>query len=285
LRRRAQSFAAVLALTLLMAACGSAPSGDTVAAKRAADQADLDRVRQAAEAVRDLPTGRYVVVQSLQATPDATAQVLMTRRGQYDEATGLHQVEVSVPPMSGKPAVELTFLNGDGEFFMKNALFTARHGKTWTQLPANAVQEAVPGIGDTSPLPEPPGLDVLATAATPGEVSLQKDLTQYKVTVDMYEAIALLSNSVGYAKIADLSGVTEEDLPTKFSGTLDATVVVGPGLRSLNVNESPIFARVAELSGQPDGTGGGTLRVNITFQPGASVEIMRPDQADVGPLQ
>jgi hypothetical protein len=170
---RQAAVAALLGLSLSVAACGGAASDrggmlpTTAGAARPLTDDDIALIHSAASRARDATMGRYELVQSLDASDEDQGQILITRRGQFNKTTPLHLVEVDVPGRGDVGRIELAFLTTDSEVLMKNPAFTARHGRQWTRLPNEALAQF--GADPALAAFEPPALDVVAGAALPGE--------------------------------------------------------------------------------------------------------------------
>lgn len=270
----------------LLVACGGG-DGDGVAAtggdSRALSAADLVSIRSAVEAVREVPTGRYELVQSLRAPDGEQSQALVTRKGSYDRGERLHQVEVQVPGRGGEEPVQLTFLTTPGDVLMRNPTFTKQHGRPWNRLPAEAL--AAFGADPTAAAVEPPALEVAASAQTPGRVLAAKaGVVEYEVAVTQTAAIELFANA-GAVKLSQLTGLPPEDLAAAFPGTLPATVVLtqGGALASMRTDLRPLLQRAAEVAIKPvEGLDKASLLVEVTWQPGAPVAISVPAPAEIG---
>lgn len=283
--------ATVTLISAAVAGCGSGGGSTSTSraeeatAARTAQPADFDAIRRAVAELRREPQGRYVFVQSIGST-SGDEQVAVTRRGQYDAATRLHQVDIAVPASDGREGVELTFLTAADDILMKNPAFTARHGKPWTRLPAEAVGAV--GGDPTAAETEPPGLDVLDTAGGPGRVTeTSAGLTEYEVAVQMYDAIELFSNS-GYLKLSKETGLSPEQLPDKFAGTVTATVVTAEdgALRSFKLDLTPILKRAAELGADRlQGGADAEIGAEVTLDPGAAVDLSLPPDQEIGSLE
>ena len=282
-RRRAALAALSLAVVAVAGCAGPAsmPERSPDPAAKVLGESDVATVRASADRVAEADRGRYVLTQSVIAEGQS-ARPMLTRTGQYDAAALLHQVEVR--STASDTDIELTFLTTADDVLMRNRAFTAQHGKSWTRLPADAL--AAVGIDPTAAAPEPPALDVVRSAALPASSRpVEAGATEFEVLVSQYDAIELFANA-GYVKMAELTGLSVEELPSAFDGTMPATVSIGEDgvLRSVELDLQPLLERAAEVSVKPDAGrfDGGSILVRLTFEPGAAVDIAVPAESDVG---
>ncbi len=288
---RHAAVAALLVLSLSVAACSGAASDrggvlpTTAGAARPLTDDDVALIRSAATRARDAAMGSYELVQSLHAGGEDQGQVLTTRRGEFNKTMPLHLLEVGVPDRGDKGPIELAFLTTDRDVLMKNPAFTARHGREWTRLPSEALAQF--GVDLAAAAFEPPALDVVASAALPGEALVTDGgSTKFEVSVSEYDAIELVGNQ-GYVKLAELTGLSPEELLEEFAGTMPATVVVTPDgtLTSLKVDLRPIFEKASALSTQPAGDVDASIHASLTFTFGTDVQIAVPTEDEVAAFE